>query len=132
VLVLSNDSHAHFVHEVMSQTLEPSGTVHSGVLEVATGPNAANTHSGQISGASQNELGPLVVNKMLYTPGPPLGVGIDCAAIDTRGYAQVEATAHRLVVSLKDEIGRAVVGHDGRACEPAIVRAKRPAAADHP
>jgi phosphodiesterase/alkaline phosphatase D-like protein len=124
VLVLSNDSHAHFVHGVMSRTLEPDGPVRSGVLEVAAGPNAANTHAGQIEGASQNELGPFFVNEVLYTPPPPVGVGIACGAIDTRGYAQVEVTAQRLVLSLKDERGHPIVGHDGRVCEPAVVNRK--------
>jgi hypothetical protein len=105
----------------MSRTLEPGGPDHSGVLEVATGPNAANTHAGQIAGASENELGPALVNGLLYTPPPPVGVGISCAAIDTRGYAQVQVTTRRLTVSLKDERGRPVVGHDGRACDPAVV-----------
>lgn len=125
VLVLSNDSHAHFVHDVMSRTLEPDGPEHSGVLEVASGPNAANTHAGQIAGASENELGPALVNGLLYTPPPPVGVGIACAAIDTRGYAQVRVTARRLTVSLKDEQGHPVVGHDGRECDPAVVEADR-------
>jgi len=126
VAVLSNDSHAHFVHEVMSETLTRGGPIRSGVLEVATGPNAANTHAGQVSGAAENGLAPLIVNNLLYTPRPPLGVGIRCAAIDTRGYAQLEVTARRLVVTLKDEHGEPVVGHDGRVCQPTTVAARTP------
>jgi phosphodiesterase/alkaline phosphatase D-like protein len=125
-LVLSNDSHAHFVHEVMSATLEPQGPMRTGVLEVATGPNAANTHAGQIAGASENQLGPALVNKALYVPPPPTGVGIGCAAIDTRGYAQIEVTARRLTVTLRNEHGDPVIGHDGRPCNPAVVGAAPP------
>jgi hypothetical protein len=48
-----------------------------------------------------------------------------CAALDSYSYAQVNVTAKRLRVALKDLNGRTVTESDGRACGPYVLKAKR-------
>ena len=43
------------------------------------------------------------IDALFFKPAPPNGMGMQCAALDTYGYAQVTVTARRLRVAMKDE-----------------------------
>ena len=42
------------------------------------------------------------IDALFFKPAPPNGMGMQCAALDTYGYAQVTVTARRLRVAMKD------------------------------
>ena len=58
---------------------------------------------------------------LFLSPAPPRGLGLRCAALDTRGYAQVEVTARALTVTSMGARGRPVRDAAGRACPPLVV-----------
>jgi alkaline phosphatase D len=114
VLFLSTDVHANLVNRVQG----------SGIWEVVTGPAATGTFSASLDGLLGASGGGALVASTLFKPKPPNGLGMRCAALDTRSYAQVTVSARALTVAQRDARGRLVREATGRACAPLVLRAR--------
>ena len=102
VIFLTTDVHSNFVNDVRLKTLEPGGPENSGILEVTTGPVATMTFEDEIDRSVTTGTGDAIFFSVLKPP-PPQGVGMMCGALDEFSYAQVEVTATRLTVILRDQ-----------------------------
>ena len=123
VVFLTTDTHANFIGEIRTQTLEgpPVGT---GIWEVVTGPVATNTYSKEIDRfLGRAGVGDLVTAIFLKPP-PPSGIGMTCASPDVYSYAEVVVTPTRLTVTPKTATGARVLEKTGTPCGPLVVQAK--------
>jgi alkaline phosphatase D len=123
VVFLTTDTHANLVHEVRSRTLSASPESY-GIWEVVTGPVATNTWAKEIDGFLGQAGSGVAIASLFFKPQPPNGLGMRCAAVDTYSYAQVNVTARRLTVALKDASGRPVREATGRVCAPLVLPAR--------
>jgi alkaline phosphatase D len=121
-VVLATDAHAHLVGRLADRPLEapPQGR---DVWEVVTGPVATTTYGERLERLLGIPGAARLVSALFLSPAPPRGLGLRCAALDTRGYAQVEVTARALTVTSTDARGRPVRDAAGRACPPLVVPA---------
>ncbi len=99
---LTTDVHAALVNDARFNTLGSGGVQNSGILDITSGPVATEDFSGEISGAVGNPAAGPLVQSLFLKPQPPAGVGMQCAATDQYGYAQVEVTKRELTVDLLD------------------------------
>ena len=125
VIFLTTDDHANFVNDARLQTLEEGGPVDSGIVDITTGPVATESFAKEIDGATGIAGGGLLITRAFFKPAPPNGVGMTCASPDTFSYGQVQVTARRLTVRLKDANGNAVVdAGTGQPCAPIVLDRK--------
>jgi phosphodiesterase/alkaline phosphatase D-like protein len=123
VVFLTTDTHANLVNEIRFRTLggTPEGT---GIWEVVAGPVATNTFSTSVDRLLGAPGGGTAVASLFFKPQPPNGLGMRCAAIDVRSYAQVIVTTRTLTVASRDDRGRPVREATGRPCAPLVLRAR--------
>ena len=125
VIFLTTDDHANFVNDARLQTLEDGGPVDSGIVDITTGPAATKSFAKEIDDATGVADGGLLITRAFFKPAPPNGVGMTCASPDTFSYGQVQVTAQRLTVRLKDANGNAVVdAGTGQPCAPIVLDRK--------
>ena len=125
VIFLTTDVHANFVNDARLQTLEPGGVVNSGILDITTGPVATRSFSKEIDEATGTQGSGDAITKAFFKPAPPDGVGMTCASPDTFSYGQVDVTAKKLTIHLKDTNGKPVVdAGTGAACAPVVLTKK--------
>jgi alkaline phosphatase D len=122
VVFLATDAHANLVNRVRLRTLggTPDATA---MWEVVTGPAATNTFARSVD-RDDVRGGAAALASVFFKPPPPNGLGMRCAALDTRSYAQVTVTARTLTVASRDARGRLVREATGRACAPLVLRAR--------
>jgi alkaline phosphatase D len=113
VVFLTTDVHANLVSRVRGP-----------LWEVSTGPAATNTMSAGLDLALGRPGGGAALASRFFKPSPPRGLGMRCAALDVRSYAQVTVTAKTLTVAPRDARGRPVREATGRACTPLVLRAR--------
>jgi phosphodiesterase/alkaline phosphatase D-like protein len=99
---LTTDVHASLVNDARLNTLGPGGVQNTGILDVTSGPVATENFSGEISGAVGNPAAGPLVQSLFLKPQPPAGVGMQCAATDQFGYAQVAVSKTQLTIDLLD------------------------------
>ena len=122
VVFLTTDTHANFVNEIRLHSLDPTGPGGTGMWEVITGPVATNTFAKEIDGYLGQKGAGTAIGALFFKPAPPNGVGMTCASPDTFSYGQVQVTARRLTVRLKDANGNAVVdAGTGQPCAPVVL-----------
>jgi alkaline phosphatase D len=124
VVVLTTDTHAHLIGEIRTSTLEGPVPVGTGVFEVVTGPVATNTYAKEIERFLGAPGAGALVNALFFKPPPPRGLGLQCAATDQFGYAQVAVTAATLTVTPRTPSGAVVRDSAGQPCSPLVVRAR--------
>jgi alkaline phosphatase D len=124
VVVLTTDTHAHLIGEIRSSTLEGPVPVGTGVFEVVTGPVATNTYAKEIERFLGAPGAGALVNALFFKPSPPRGLGLQCAATDQFGYAQVAVTATTLTVTPRTPSGAVVRDSAGQPCSPLVLRAR--------
>ena len=123
VIFLTTDVHANFVNDARLQTLEPGGPKDTGITDVTTGPVATKSFAKEIDDATGTPGSGALIAKLFFKPPPPAGVGMSCAAADVFSYGEVEVTAKRLTVRLKDASGRPVVdAGTGKPCAPVVLK----------
>jgi alkaline phosphatase D len=115
VVVLTTDVHATLINRVQ-------GARH--VWEVVTGPAATQTFSESLDTLVGAPGGAALLSAAVFKPKPPTGLGLRCAALATRSYAQVTVTAGTLTVAPRDANGRPVRESTGRPCAPLVLRAR--------
>jgi phosphodiesterase/alkaline phosphatase D-like protein len=124
-IFLTTDVHANFVNDARFQTLEQGGPKDSGIFDVTTGPVATKSFSREIDDTTGHAGDGDTVTKAFFKPPPPGGVGMRCAAPDVFSYGQVEVTAKRLTVTLKDANGKPVKDSGtGQDCAPLVLTKK--------
>jgi phosphodiesterase/alkaline phosphatase D-like protein len=124
VVSLSTDTHANFAGDVRIRTLEPGGSLDSGILEVVTGPVATTTFAKQIDATLGAAGTGTLLNALFFKPAPPRGIGMACAASDVFSYAQVRVTRTALTITPKDLNGRPVRELSGAPCGPFTIPAR--------
>jgi alkaline phosphatase D len=107
-IFLTTDVHANSVNDARYNTLGPAGVQDSGILDVTTGPVAANPYAGEINGTIGTSSGGTLIHDLFFKPQPPAGVGMQCAAIDQFSYAEVRVSAKQLKIELLDQNGNPV------------------------
>jgi alkaline phosphatase D len=122
VVFLTTDTHANLVNDVRLRTLESGGPRETGMLEVVTGPVATNTFAREVDNAIGTPGAGNAVGRLFFTPPPPGGLGMRCAALDVYSYAEVKVTSRRLTVTPKDASGKPVREAGGDACGPFRIR----------
>jgi alkaline phosphatase D len=124
VVFLTTDTHANLIGEVRTSTFDPAGPGNTGIWEVVTGPVATNTYAKEIDRflGAQGTAG--FIAGLFFRPPPPRGLGLQCAALDTYSYAQVDVTATTLTVRPKTAAGAAVRDATGAACAPLVLPAR--------
>ena len=122
---LTTDHHANLVNTVKYTTLEDAGVKDSHIWDFATGPVATQTFAKEIDDTLGRPGTADLVRGAFFKPAPPNGIGMRCAALDAYSYAQIEVTAKRFRLALKDLNGRRVREADGRACGPYTLTARR-------
>jgi alkaline phosphatase D len=123
VVFLTTDVHGSFVNDARLRTLEPGGPLDSGILDITTGPVATRSFSLEIDAATGSSGSGDLITQAFFKPAPPDGVGMTCAASDTFSYGQVDVTARRLEVRLKDAQGDPVIdAGTGAPCAPVVLR----------
>ncbi|MEA2295555.1 MAG: hypothetical protein QOE86_3194 [Solirubrobacteraceae bacterium] len=122
---LTTDVHANFVNDARLDTFGAGGPVNSGITDITTGPVATKSFSKEIDGATGKPGAGDLITKAFFKPPPPDGVGMTCAAPDVFSYGQVEVTAKRLTVQLKDTNGKPVVdAGTGQPCAQVVLKRK--------
>jgi alkaline phosphatase D len=114
VVFLATDVHATLVNRL-------AGTR---IWEVVTGPAATGTFSASLDGLLGVPGAAALVASTLFEPKPPNGLGVRCAALDTRSHAQVTVTSATLTIAARDAGGRLVRDAGGRPCAPLVLRAR--------
>jgi hypothetical protein len=112
------------VNDARLQTLEAGGPKDSGILEIVTGPVATKTFAREIDENVNIAGAGNTIGRLFFKPPPPAGTGMQCVALDTYSYAEVQVTRRRLTASLKDLRGNAVRDLGGGRCGPFRVRAR--------
>jgi alkaline phosphatase D len=115
VLFVTTDVHATLINRVQGA---------QNVWEVVTGPAATGTFGDSLDGLTGTPGSAALLSAALFKPAPPTGLGMRCAALSTRSYAQVTVTAATLTVAPRDANGRPVREASGRACAPLVLRAR--------
>ena len=123
VVFLTTDTHANLVGDVRLDTFGASGPGPTGITEVVAGPVATMTFARELGAVLNDPRAPDLLASTFFRPPPPRGLGMRCAVLDTYAYGQVEVTARRLTVRLKDGAGRPVRHPDGSSCKPVVVEA---------
>jgi alkaline phosphatase D len=107
VVFLTTDFHANLVNHVRLATFpEEGGPIDTGIFDIVTGPVALKTMA--VDTDLKTRPGVSEILRALFRAPPPNGLGMSCAALDVYSYAQVDVTARRLSVTLKDAQGRRV------------------------
>jgi phosphodiesterase/alkaline phosphatase D-like protein len=108
LVFLTTDFHANMVNTVRLGSFSEEGpSVDTGFIDVVTGPVALKTFAVDTDlktgrpGASQ------FIRAFLKAPRP-LGLELQCAALDVYSYAQVKATSQALTIALRDAQGRPI------------------------
>jgi phosphodiesterase/alkaline phosphatase D-like protein len=126
VAVVTTDFHTNWVNDARIKTWpEDGGPVPSGIKEFIAGGVADHLFGKEIDDvAGKPDTWKLVDAAYLLKP-PPDGPGMECSNMVTYGYAQLEASATKLKVVLKDNKGRQIVNaSDSKPCGPWTLTAK--------
>ena len=127
VAIVTTDFHTNWVSDARIKTYpENGGPVPSGVKEFIAGGVADDLFGHEIDGvAGRPDTWPLVDSAYLLRP-PPDGPGMECSNMVTYGYAQLEASATSLKVTLKDNKGKQIANASGdkKPCGPWVLKAK--------
>ena len=121
---ITTDDHANLVNTIKYTTLEDAGVKDSGIYDFTTGPVATHTFAKEIDDTLGRAGTADLVRGAFLKPAPPNGIGMKCAALDSYSYAQIEVTAKRFRLALKDLNGRTVKESDGRACGPYTLKVR--------
>jgi alkaline phosphatase D len=124
VVFLTTDTHATFINDARFQTLEPGGSVDSGIDDVVTGPVATRTFAKEIDATVGSSGAGILISGLFFKPAPPRGIGMPCASPDTYSYAEVVATSQTLTVTPKDAQGHIVNDVTGQPCSPLVLQAR--------
>ena len=123
--------HASLVNDARFSTLGDGGVQNSGILDVTSGPVATANFSQEISGAVNNDAAGPLVQSLFLKPQPPAGVGMQCAATDQFGYAQVRVNKSQLKINLLDDQNQRVLdtgdaegNPDAAPCSQVVIPAK--------
>jgi alkaline phosphatase D len=119
LVFLTTDFHATMVNTVKLTSLPEEGpSVDTGFVDVVTGPVALKTFAVDTDLKTGRPGASAYIRSFLKAP-PPLGLGLQCVALDTYSYAQVTATSKALTIALKDDKGRTLKETPtGPACLP--------------
>lgn len=127
VVFLTTDWHTNMVNDVRLATFpEEGGPVDSGIMEYMAGGVADLTWGRELNEFTDNQNAAGLAREFFYKKLPPDGPGMQCAELDTFSYGQVEVSATRFKLALKDAAGREVkeTGDNGRVCGPYVLTAK--------
>ena len=126
VAIVTTDFHSNWVNDARIKTWpENGGPVPSGVKEFIAGGVADSLVGPEIDDvAGRPGTWPLVDSAYLDKQ-PPDGPGMECSNMITFGYAQLEASAKSLKVTLKDNAGKQMTNAaDKKPCGPWVLSAK--------
>jgi alkaline phosphatase D len=123
VVFLTTDFHANLVNDVKFTTFAEEGpSIDTGFLDIVTGPVALKTFAVDTD-LKTGFPGAANVVRALFKAPAPLGLGMPCAALNVYSYAEVNATARRMIVTLKDANGQRVKETPtGPSCPPFTIR----------
>jgi alkaline phosphatase D len=126
VAFMTTDFHANWVNDARIKTFpENGGPVDSGVTEFIAGGVADQTFGTEIDAFTGSANSWKLIDNLYLEKPPPDGPGMQCSNPVTFGYAQVEATAAKLTVVLKDNKGKQMTNSmDGKPCGPFVLSAK--------
>jgi alkaline phosphatase D len=123
VVFLTTDFHANLVNNVKFTTFAEEGpSIDTGFLDIVTGPVALKTFAVDTD-LKTGFPGAANVVRALFKAPAPLGLGMKCAALNVYSYAEIDATARRMIVTLKDANGQRVKETPtGPSCPPLTIR----------
>jgi phosphodiesterase/alkaline phosphatase D-like protein len=126
VAVVTTDFHTNWVNDARIKTWpEDGGPVPSGIKEFIAGGVADHLFGREIDDVAGKPDTWKLVDAAYLLRQPPDGPGMECSNMVTYGYAQLEASATKLKVVLKDNKGRQVVNaSDNKPCGPWTLTAK--------
>ena len=126
VAFLTTDFHANWVNDARIKTFpEDGGPIDSGVMEFVAGGVADRTFGKEIDAFTGSADSWKLIDNLYLKKPPPDGPGMLCSNMVSYGYAQVEATATKLTVSMKDNKGKPIVDAEtSKPCGPYVLSAK--------
>jgi phosphodiesterase/alkaline phosphatase D-like protein len=133
VVFLTTDTHANLINVVRFNTLPPDPVSNSKMKEIVTGPVATNPFGVELNATVGNAGADWLVRDLFFMPAPTaapplLGMGMDCAQLNTRSYGEVQVDRYHLTINLKDENGNALTQnfHDMASypCGPVDIQAE--------
>jgi alkaline phosphatase D len=126
VAFMTTDFHANWVNDARIKTFpEDGGPIDSGVTEFLAGGVADQTFGKEIDAFTGSTDSWKLIDNLYMEKAPPDGPGMQCSNMVTYGYAQVQATASTLTVTMKDNTGKTIANAmDGKPCGPFVLAAK--------
>jgi phosphodiesterase/alkaline phosphatase D-like protein len=126
VAIVTTDFHTNWVNDARIKTYpEQGGPVPSGIKEFIAGGVADQLFGHEVDAVSGQPESWKLVDGAFLNRQPPDGPGMECSNMVTFGYIQVEASATKLNVVLKDNKGKQITNAaDGRPCGPWIQAAR--------
>jgi phosphodiesterase/alkaline phosphatase D-like protein len=126
VAFMTTDFHSNWVNDARIKTFpEDGGPIDSGVTEFIAGGVADQTFGTEIDAFTGSAGSWKLIDNLYMEKPPPDGPGMQCSNPVTFGYTQVEATAAKLTVTLKDNKGKRMTNSsDGKPCGPFVLNAK--------
>src|SRR4051794_21639 len=126
VAVVTTDFHTNWVNDARIKTWpEDGGPVPSGIKEFIAGGVADHLFGKEIDDVAGTPGTWKLIDAAYLLKAPPDGSGMECSNMVTYGYAQLEASATKLKVVLKDNKGRQIVNaSDNKPCGPWTLTAK--------
>jgi phosphodiesterase/alkaline phosphatase D-like protein len=127
VAFFSTDFHANWVNDArLASFPEEGGPTDTGIMDFVAGGVADNKFSNEIDDFTKSKGSYRLFEDLFFKKPSPDGPGMQCVSTNVYGYAQVEATATQLTVTLKDIDGKTVKeeGDNPRTCGPYVIKAK--------
>jgi phosphodiesterase/alkaline phosphatase D-like protein len=126
VAFVTTDFHSNWVNDARIKTFpEDGGPIDSGVMEFVAGGVADQTFGKEIDAFTKSPDSWKLIDNLYMDKPPPDGPGMQCSNMVTYGYAQLQATAAKLTVTLKDNKGKQMTNsQDGKPCGPFVLKAK--------
>jgi phosphodiesterase/alkaline phosphatase D-like protein len=126
VAFMTTDFHTNWVNDARIKTFpEDGGPVDSGIMEFIAGGVADQTFGAEIDAFTGTPDSWKLIDNLYMDKAPPDGPGMLCSNMTTYGYTQVQATATKLTVVLKDNKGKQMThAADGKPCGPYVLSAK--------
>jgi phosphodiesterase/alkaline phosphatase D-like protein len=126
VAFMTTDFHTNWVNDARIKTFpEDGGPIDSGVTEFVAGGVADQTFGKEIDAFTGSADSWKLIDNLYMEKAPPDGPGMQCSNMVTYGYAQVQASASKLTVTMKDNKGKAIPNAmDGKPCGPFVLKAR--------